>query len=224
MTQSEFKIIKKYMLDHVDKNAHDEYHIYRVLQNALEIAEYYENINYDILIISCLLHDIARVDELAGNVSCHATAGSIIAYNYLKNMGYDESLCLAVKNCILTHRFRSTNEPETIEAKILFDADKLDVMGILGITRTLMYAGKFNIPLYVLDSDNQIDCKANFSVNGSFLNEYNYKLKNISKKLYTKVAQEKALELEKISELFYVELLKQIDINDLGYKLKNKIN
>lgn len=224
MTLNEYQIIEKYMLEHVDKNAHDSYHIYRVLNNALDIAKNYENINYDILITSCLLHDIARNDEMNNKIKCHAITGSVMAYNFLKQLGYEESFCNAVKECILTHRFRSNNEPKTLEAKILFDADKLDVIGPLGICRTLMYGGKFDIPLYVLDSNNKIDLKANLGANETFLSEYNYKLKNIHQKLYTEEAKEKAKEQERISTLFYEELLKQVDISTLNDKIKREIN
>lgn len=65
-----------------------------------------------------------------------------MAYNFLIENNYSTELAEKVKHCIFTHRFRSENPPETIEAKILFDVDKLDACGLIGIARTLMYKGK----------------------------------------------------------------------------------
>ena len=58
-----------------------------------------------------------------------------------------------VQECIRTHRFRGMERPESIEAKILFDADKLDATGCIGIARTLMYKGIIGEPLYSFDMD-----------------------------------------------------------------------
>lgn len=48
----------------------------------------------------------------------------------------------------MTHRFRKNRPPESPEAKILFDADKLDVTGAMGVARTLVYQGTMAQPLY----------------------------------------------------------------------------
>ena len=177
MTKEQYNILNNYMLAHSDNNAHDSYHIYRVLNQALLLAKNYKNINYDVLITSCLLHDIARNKQFNDKTLCHAKEGGIMAYDYLKQQGYEEEFCIHVKDCITTHRFRSNNEPKTIEAKILFDSDKLDVMGTLGISRTLMYGGKLNRPLYLLDCNDKIDYNSNLEAKETFLGEYNYKLK-----------------------------------------------
>ena len=67
---------------------------------------------------------------------------------FLMENGFDEEFSRKVKHCIKTHRFRKSMQPESVEAKILFDADKLDVTGALGIARTLMYKGNVAEPIY----------------------------------------------------------------------------
>lgn len=215
MTKEQYKIIEQYMLEHVDKAAHDELHIYRVLNNALLIAKKYKNINYDVLIISCLLHDVARPIEFMDKTKCHAIEGGKMAYEFLINKGYDESFSEHVKQCITTHRFRSNNEPKTLEAKIVFDSDKLDVIGPIGIARTLMYNGQFNEPLYYLDNNGKIDYRANFEAKESFLKEYNYKLKKMYKIFYTKEAKKLSKQKKKISDAFYKGLIKQIETKEI---------
>lgn len=138
--------IEQYMLKNAGVTAHESDHIYRVLNQALIIAKDY-NVNEDILVASCLLHDIGRPSQLADPSICHAKIGSEMAYEFLKGIGWNEEYCQRVKHCILTHRFRDNLQPETIEAMILFDADKLDLCGALGIGRTILYEGKMNYPL-----------------------------------------------------------------------------
>lgn len=215
MEKEQYKLIEQYMLQHVDKAAHDELHIYRVLNNALKIAKHYKNINYDVLITSCLLHDIARPDEFRNKKLCHAIEGGKKAYQFLIDNNYDYNFSNHVKDCITTHRFRSNNEPKTIEAKILFDADKLDVIGPIGIARTLMYNGQFNEPLYYLDSQGKIDYNANIEAKESFLKEYNYKLTKMYKIFYTKEAKRLSKQYKRVSEQFYNNLLKQIEIDEI---------
>lgn len=224
MTKEQYEILNNYMLENTDGNAHDSYHIYRVLNQALKLAKHYKNINYDVLITSCLLHDIARNKQFKDKTLCHAIEGGIMAYDFSKKLGYDENYCNHVKDCITTHRFRSNNEPKTIEAKILFDSDKLDVMGALGLSRTLMYGGKLNRPLYLLDSNDKIDYNSNLEAKESFLGEYNIKLKNIYKKFYTKEAKHLAKKQNKIQIKFYEDLLNQIDLRDLKNTLNDHIN
>lgn len=91
------------------------------------------------------MHDIARVKESrdkTGEID-HAVLGSKLAEEILINLDYEKGKIEGIKHCIIAHRFRSGNEPQTLEAKILFDADKLDVIGSVGIARSFMLAGQF---------------------------------------------------------------------------------
>lgn len=184
--------IEQYMLQNAGDSAHDADHIYRVLNQALIIAKDYD-VNEDVLVAACLLHDIGRPAQFADPSVCHAQIGSEMAYSFLKDLGWCEEHCQRVKHCVLTHRFRSDLQPETIEAKILFDADKLDVCGAMGIGRTLQYEGKMN---YSLEE---------------FLSEYNRKLIKLYDLFYTETAKQMAAAGKNILTLFYDELKSQLD-------------
>ncbi len=84
------------------------------------------SVNYDILIAACLLHDIGRGEQYKNPSVCHAAVGGEMAYRFLTEKGFDKAFAEQVKQCICTHRYRKGNPPQSIEAKILFDADKLD--------------------------------------------------------------------------------------------------
>lgn len=60
MTIGTYSLLENYMLSCMDDSAHDKEHIYRVLYHAMEIAKTLQNVDYDVLIAACLLHDIGR--------------------------------------------------------------------------------------------------------------------------------------------------------------------
>ena len=209
MTEKEYRQIESYMLECMKDSAHDKDHIYRVLYNALNIARTEKNVDYDVLITSCLLHDIGRKEQYENPELSHAVVGSEKAYKYLINNGYDVDFAENVKDCILTHRFRQNEQPNTIEAKILFDADKLDVTGALGVARTLLYQGKVGEPLYSLRSDGTVsDGEGDFAP--SFFQEYKYKLEKMYDRFYTERGKELALQNKESAESFYLDLLKEV--------------
>lgn len=180
-----YQKIENYMLECMSDSAHDKDHVYRVLYLALDIAKQEEEVDMEVLIISCLLHDIGRKEQFENSKLCHARVGCGKAYEYLIQSGFTEEKARHIKECILTHRFRSDNPPSSIEAKILFESDKLDVTGTLGIARTLLYKGQMSEPLYSLDDKGNVSDGSN-DTEVSFFQEYKYKLENIYSKFYTR--------------------------------------
>ena len=156
MTQETFTILENYMLSCMEDSVHDKEHIYRVLYNAMEIAKTETDVDYDVLICTCLLHDIGRKEQFDNPSLCHAMVGGEKAYYFLIEHGFEEGYAEAVKQCIQTHRYRKSNPPESLEAKILFDADKLDVAGAIGVARTLVYRGIVSEPLYTVLPDGTV--------------------------------------------------------------------
>ena len=197
--------IVNYMESFAKDSAHDKEHIYRVLNHALILARNYD-VNMDILVAACLLHDIGRPAQFADPKQCHANVGSNMAYDFLKKLGWSENDCLHTKHCVLCHRFSNSEQPETTEAKILFDADKLDVIGALGIARTLQYEGKMNASL------------------NEFLNEYNRKLVKLYDVFFTKEAKQIASNEKMLLESFYQGLIAQLDTSEADAYLMRQID
>lgn len=219
-----FNKLEEYMLYCMSDSAHDKEHVYRVLYTAIDIASYESDIDYDILIASCLLHDIGRSEETKDKDVNHALVGAEKAYLYLLKQGYNKEFALKVKECIETHRFRVKNPPNSIEAKILYDADKLDTCGTIGIARTLLWLGRTNSSLYRLSDDYELILSKDNS-GSSFLQEYNYKLKNLYGNFYTKRGNTIAEQRRCIAEQFYQGMISEVEfsynaIPQLEYILK----
>lgn len=219
MKISDYKLIEKYMLACMTDSAHDKEHIYRVLYTALDIAEYESDVNYDILITACLLHDIGRQEQFDNPKLCHAIVGAEKAYTFLIQNKYNFDFAEKVASCIRTHRYRINNFPQSIEAKILFDADKIDVTGTLGIARTILYKGQIDEPLYSLSENGDISDGSN-DINPSFFQEYKFKLEQLYTKFYTKRGAQIALHRQHSAKSFYENMLKEVKES---YQTKTKL-
>ena len=209
MNKENYTLIENYMLSCMEDSAHGKDHIYRVLYQALEIAKIEENVDYDVLITACLLHDVGRKEQFADPKVCHAMAGAEKAYKFLTENGFDTEFAEKIRHCIQAHRYRESNQPQTLEAKILFDADKLDVVGAMGIARTLLYKGKMEEPLYSLKPDGSVS-DGTGDTELSFFQEYKYKLEGLYSKFYTKRATKLAKERQVAAADFYNSLYKEV--------------
>lgn len=122
-----------------DDPVHGFDHVLRVLALAEHIARL-EGADLEIVRAAVLLHDIARGEDDA-NRGDHAALAAQRARAILH--GQPPERVEAVCQAIAAHRFRTGPPPETLEARVLFDADKLDAIGAVGIARAFAYAGRY---------------------------------------------------------------------------------
>ena len=209
MDSKTYSLIENYMISRMEDSAHDKEHVYRVLYNALEIAKTESRVDHDILITACLLHDIGRGEQFKNPEVCHALAGGDMAYTFLTENGFDADFAEKVRHCIRAHRYRKSEPPQSLEAKILFDADKLDVAGALGIARTLVYRGTVGEPLYSLLPDGSVSDGEN-DTEPSFFREYKFKLEKLYDKPYTQKGRELAGCRRSHAAEFYKALLGEV--------------
>lgn len=206
MDKATFNLLENYMLHCMEDSAHDKEHIYRVLSYALQIAQTEEQVDYDALITACLLHDIGRKEQFENPRVCHAEAGGEKAYRFLMDHGFEDVFSDKVRRCIQQHRYRRNNPPDSLEAKILFDADKLDVTGAMGIARSLIYKGIVEEPLYVRRKDGSVsDGTEQGEI--SFLQEYKFKLEKLYDRFYTEKGAQMAKIRQSAAVTFYNRLL-----------------
>lgn len=212
--------IKEIVEQRLSCSAHNLDHVYRVYKLSMLLAEYEENVNIEILKPAVLLHDIARVEESEDTTgeTDHAVLGGTRAEEILRELEYQVEVIEQIKHCITAHRFRTGNEPKTIEAKILYDADKLDALGAVGIARCFMISGKYG---QRLSGKTQIDdyMTKNTGKNGRIMDlskhtpfiEYEYKFRKIPAKLYTQKAREIGYERLKVMDEFFKKLNSEIE-------------
>ena len=128
--------------------AHDWHHVERVVTNAECLAEAYPNVDTEIVSISALFHDIGRAKEDDGEIEDHAEWGAEESARILREHGAPGDVIDAVGHCIRAHRYSNRIEPETLEAKIVSDADNLDALGAVGIARCFTYGGELGSPIH----------------------------------------------------------------------------
>jgi uncharacterized protein len=119
---------------------HDFDHVLRVLKMARRIAqgEGADAQSLRIIEAAALLHDVGRAHAEAQGID-HAAFAAGRAPEILA--GYPQPEIEAVAHAVAAHRFRTQPDPETLEACVLFDADKLDAIGAIGVARAFAYGG-----------------------------------------------------------------------------------
>ena len=178
---------KKYFIG--ASGCHDWTHVERVRNLALRISKK-EKADLAIVEIAALFHDIGRKKEMQSKGRyCHAEEGGKIVRKILEKYDLRGDIINQIVHCIETHRFRKNNKPKTIEAKVLFDADKLDSIGAVGIGRAFLFAGSAGSKnLYTGNEKELARRKKDFSYTNedSALLEYEIKLKHIKDRVLTK--------------------------------------
>ncbi len=142
------KEIEKIARTYFPRQGHHGFdHTLRVRRLAMQIGKA-EGADLQIVEAAALLHDIAREKEDKGEIGCHAAHGSAEAAKILAECGFPKEKIQAVQHCIAVHRASKHLKAETIEAKILQDADRLDVIGAIGVARVFHRSGAMGREMY----------------------------------------------------------------------------
>ncbi len=124
------------------RGSHDWEHTLRVCRLCERIGSA-EGVDMEVLLIAAYLHDIGRASQDASNGAvCHAQKGAKMAESVVDKLFLSEKQKKNIIHCIRSHRFRGNHRPETKEAKVLFDGDKLDAIGAVGVARAFLFAGE----------------------------------------------------------------------------------
>ena len=193
---------------------HDWEHTLRVLGNARLIAKEEKKVDIRVIEIGALFHDIARADELSiqGKI-CHAKKGAEITGNILKEEGLNQELIEKVVKCVRRHRFRSGAPPVTLEEKIIYDADKLDSLGAVGLGRAFLFAGRIGAKLHNTPEE-ALNSKS-YSENDTAYREYLFKLKNLPEKMMTETGKAIARKRVLFMDRFFKKLDEEISNNGI---------
>lgn len=186
---------------------HDKSHVERVYNLAIRIAKD-EKADLDVVKAAALLHDTARAMEDEGKIADHSVESAKIAKKILDEIHFPRNKVPRVIECIRSHRFRKNVKPRSLEAKILQDADRLDILGAIGIARVFARGGWSNIPIHDVSTPpkEKYDGKSLSSVNHLY-----EKILIVKDTINTETAKEIAQRRHKFVEEFLDRLLKEWD-------------
>jgi len=143
-----------------------------------------ENADLGVLRAAALLHDIGRREEdgCQGRI-CHALRGAELARPLVNDLDMSPGQRDNILHCIRTHRYRGNQRPETLEAQVLFDADKLDSIGAVGVGRAFLFAGEVGARLHNPDADPSL--AVTYGPDDTGYREYIVKLQHIRDRILT---------------------------------------
>lgn len=205
---------KSYFND--SSGCHDWSHVERVRKNALHIGKVEKA---DLLIVeaAALLHDIARNEEIRNKGSfCHALEGAKRSVKILEKYNIDKRIIEQVAHAVEAHRKRNLCQPQTIEAKVLQDADLLDAIGAVGIGRNFLFAGNMGSKNLYTGNEKKIVRAGKghdyaYTKEDSAVLEYELKLKHIYKMIQTKTGKKIAKERSDYQDNFFKRFWLEIE-------------
>jgi uncharacterized protein len=191
-----------------DDPVHGFSHILRVYRLCERIGRQ-ENADLTIVRAAALLHDVEGDVDVRED---HHLAAARFAEKTLIKEGWSEEAIKAVVHCIRAHRFRDdTEKPQTVEAQVLFDADKIDAIGAVGVARAVAYAVRAGMDVYAPPSDLYLSSgKYEPGESQTVAHEYLFKLRHIKDRLFTPSGRSLAAERHELMVRFFEGWMEEI--------------
>ncbi|WP_256664692.1 MULTISPECIES: HD domain-containing protein [unclassified Pseudomonas] len=187
--------------------SHDISHILRVWANVKKIQKV-EGGSLEILLAATILHDCVHVEKSSLLRSSASTISAARSREILKELNWDSQKIDLVTHAIESHSYSAGIAPQTIEAKILQDADRLDAIGAIGIARCFYVAGRMGSALY--DPNNPQAVSRKYQDKKYAIEHFHVKLLNLSDDFKTnegiRLAEIRALRLRRFVEEFMEEI------------------
>ncbi|MBI5159322.1 HD domain-containing protein [Candidatus Micrarchaeota archaeon] len=171
---------------HTD-STHDWEHVLRVLKTAKKITREEEG-DAEVVEAACLLHDCGYAEDWEQ----HEKTSAKKTREILKQTSFPEEKISLVVSCIESHRFSVKGTDDSLEAKVLRDADKLDAIGAVGIARCFLWTGEH---------------KTTFQI---AVRHFHEKLLKVKDSMQTKAGKKIAGERHEFMKKFLEELKKEV--------------
>lgn len=186
--------LESILLQHDDGTdaSHDVHHARRVLRNAREIAGREEGADMRQLTAAAYLHDLVNLPKDSAQRAQASRLSAEKAGPILQELGFGDGEIAAVQHIITAHSFSANVPPETIEAKILQDADRMEALGALGIARTFYVAGKLRSGLF--DGDDPFAADRELDDTLFAVDHFKAKLLGLADTMQTEAGREVAIE------------------------------
>ena len=210
-TTLDFAMLTDEVRSHFDDapdGCHDFDHTMRVLHNAEILLDFFPEAEAEVVRVGALLHDIGRVGDTDADGGCHAERGAEMAAQWLNKRNCPKEFVRKITAAVRTHRYRSEMTPVSIEAKIIFDADKLDSVGLVGVTRAMLFAGRIGARLH--NTEAEALAGAAYSREDTAYREYLVKLRHIPERMMTGPGRAMAATRTAAMEKFFAALEREL--------------
>lgn len=183
---------------------HDWDHTRRVCRNAELLLAGFPGADAEVVRLAALLHDVGRPEEKADGRVCHARRGAELARGILTELHVEPGRIERIVSAVRTHRYRDDHSPASLEAEIVYDADKLDSLGAVGIGRAFLFAGKFGARLH--NTEEEALSNAAYSSEDTAYREYLVKLRKLPEAMRTLPGKRLARERVEFMRKFFDRL------------------
>ncbi len=189
------------------RGSHDWDHTLRVAALCKRIGAL-EGADMDVLLSAAYLHDIGRsLQDSSNGAVCHAEKGAALARPLVNILPVSDERKNNIIHSIQSHRFRGSIAPATIEARVLFDADKLDSIGAVGVARVFLFAGELGAKLH--NPDIAVEDVKPYSVDDTGYREFKVKLCKVKDRMLTQTGAKIAMARHQVMENFFEQFLKE---------------
>lgn len=187
--------------------AHDMGHIRRVVANARRLAAA-EGAEMAVVLPAAWLHDCVVLPKDSPQRAEASRMAAEQAGRYLREEGYPEGYIPAIEHAITAHSFSAGIPPQTLEAKIVQDADRLDALGAIGIARTLLLGGTMGKPLY--DADEPLPLTRVPDDRQNVIDHFYVKLLKLSDMMHTAAGREEGRRRTRLMTTYLEELGREL--------------
>lgn len=194
------------LLEHGDGSdgSHDHHHARRVLRNAAEIARREGGADLRLLTAAAYLHDLVNVPKDSPQRAQASRLSAEAAAPILHRLGFSDAEVASVQHCVIAHSFSAKVPPQTLEARILQDADRMEALGALGIARTFYVAGKLQSALF--DGDDPFARERELDDARFAVDHFKTKLLGLAETMQTTAGKEVAVERSRSMRQFLDQL------------------
>ncbi|ESP90346.1 hypothetical protein N483_18650 [Pseudoalteromonas luteoviolacea NCIMB 1944] len=199
---------KEFMLDTpFADTAHDLSHIQRVVKTAKQLA-IEEGADLEVVIPAAWLHDCVAVAKNHPDRAFASKMAADKAERFLIEIGYPEDKLEGIYHAIVAHSFSANVSPTTLEAQIVQDADRMDALGAIGVSRCMKVGGAIARHLYHTEDP---FCEKREPDDKSYtIDHFFVKLLHIESQMHTEAAKKEAQRRTEFMQLFLRELGREI--------------
>lgn len=211
--EARFELFIGDILEEAKDPAHDPDHVRRVVANARRLAAA-EGADMAVVLPAAWLHDCVVVPKDSARRAHASRFAAERAGAYLREAGYPVEHIPAIEHAIAAHSFSAGIPPQTREAQVVQDADRLDALGAIGIARTLLLGGWMGKPLY--DRDEPLPVTRAPDDRENVIDHFYVKLLGLAATMHTASARREGERRTRLMRLYLEELGRELSGGESG--------